>query len=162
MLPQIEFNLLDERAALPVRAHPTDAGLDLASLEDVTLGLMRRVLVRTGISVRIPAGYVGLLVPRSSLSKKNIMLTNSCGIIDADYRGELLISLMYVDTDTRTEFAKIVNHEGEGRQHIGAGERIAQLLIVPIALPEAIKYTGDTESWADTARGTGGFGSTGK
>lgn len=150
MLPQIEFKLLDDSAVLPVRAHPTDAGLDLASLEAVDLRFNLRKLVRTGLSVRIPTGYVGLLVPRSSLSKKGIMLTNSCGIIDADYRGELLVSL-------------ICNFGAAGTEaRIEAGERIAQLLIVPIALPDPIKYTGNDDDWTNTTRGTGGFGSTGK
>jgi dUTP pyrophosphatase len=117
---------------------------------------MQRTLVKTGVSVRIPAGYVGLLVPRSSLSKKNIILTNSCGIIDADYRGELLISLMYVNKACEEGYGPV------GHSHIEAGERIAQLLIVPIALPEPIKYTGNDDDWTNTARGTGGFGSTGK
>lgn len=160
MLPTIEFKILDERASLPVRAHPTDAGLDLASLNDVNLNLMERSLVKTGLSVRIPTGYVGLLVPRSSLSKKNIMLTNSCGIIDADYRGELLISLMYVNKDDTTDFDKSINYVPH--QHISAGERIAQLLIVPIALPEPLVYTGSYEDWNNTQRGAGGFGSTGR
>lgn len=160
MLPQIEFKLLDPRASLPVRAHPTDAGLDLASLDEVRLDLMERTLVKTGVSVRIPAGYVGLLVPRSSLSKKNIMLTNSCGIIDADYRGELLISLMHVNKDDTSEFARNILYVPHA--HIQASERIAQLLIVPIALPDAIKYTGSDEDWNNTQRGVGGFGSTGK
>lgn len=160
MLPQLEFKLLDPRASLPVRAHPTDAGLDLAALESASLDLMQRTLVRTGLSVRIPAGYVGLLVPRSSLSKKNIMLTNSCGIIDADYRGELLISLMYVNKDDTTEFGRSVNYVPH--THIEAGERIAQLLIVPIAVPEPLVYTGSDGDWSNTQRGAGGFGSTGK
>lgn len=154
MLPQIEFKLLDERASLPVRGHPTDAGLDLAALEYTILDFNQRVLVRTGLSVRIPAGYVGLLVPRSSLSKKGIMLTNSCGILDAPYRGELLISLVY-------NFQASQEHDTEVA-FINPGERIAQILIVPIALPDAIKYTGSDTNWNNTARGTGGFGSTGK
>lgn len=150
MLPTIEFKILDDRASLPVRAHPTDAGLDLAALEAVDLRFNLRKLVRTGLSVRIPSGYVGLLVPRSSLSKKGVMLTNSCGIIDADYRGELLVSLINNFSAPMTD------------ARIEAGERIAQLLIVPIALPEPFVYTGSDEDWNNTQRGAGGFGSTGR
>lgn len=140
---------------IPKRAHPTDAGLDLAARDEVTLDVRKRVLVKTGVQVRIPKGYVGLLVPRSSLSKNNIILTNSCGVIDSDYRGELLVSLMYLGTPDN--FGNIEDH-----RHISKGERIAQLLIVPIALPSVKVIYEDDEDWNDTARGTGGFGSTGK
>lgn len=138
----------------PVRAHATDAGADLISTEDVELLAGIRYLVKTGVSVKIPNGYVGLLVPRSSLSKRNILMTNSIGIIDSDYRGEIMASLLYrgVRSDdfvARGEVDKI---------RIDAGERIVQLLIVPIVLAEFIPFEGE---WDDTERGSGGFGSTG-
>lgn len=133
---------------LPVRAFASDAGLDLSSKEAVFLKPNERTLVKTGVKVRIPEGYVGLLVPRSSLSKDEIILTNSVGIIDSTYRGEILASLKYVGTE-------------EGKV-ITAGQRIVQLLIVPIALPTVEVVDEDDETWNATDRGIGGFGSTGK
>lgn len=155
LLNELEVRLVGSYAKEPLRAHPTDAGLDLAAREEVLLDVRKRVLVSTGVQVRIPKGYVGLLVPRSSLSKNNIILTNSCGVIDSDYRGELLVSLMYLgNPETGIGI--------EDHRHISRGERIAQLLVVPIALPEVKVVYEDDEDWNNTERGTGGFGSTGK
>lgn len=140
---------LSPGAVTPSRANPTDAGIDLSTLETTTLPAMCRVLVRTGVSVKIPAGSVGLLVPRSSLSKNGIVMTNSIGVIDADYRGELLASLMYV------------GNGGVPAVTIPKGERIVQLIIMPIWLPTLETYSGSEEEWVDTDRGVGGFGSTG-
>jgi dUTP pyrophosphatase len=144
----IETKLTDPSLA-PVRANPTDAGLDLKSAYDVTLTKGVRTLVGTGVQVKIPVNHVGLLVARSSLSKKNIILTNSVGVIDSDYRGEILASLMYLGADL-----------GELDRWIALtrGERIVQLLVVPIALPTPVYGEQD---WFDTERGVGGFGSTG-
>lgn len=138
---------LDYESQIPTRANPTDAGLDLRAAQNVwTTSVGERVLVKTGVRVKIPVGHVGLLVARSSLSKKGWTLSNSIGIIDSDYRGELLVS-MYKFTTGET---------------ISQGERIAQLLIVPIALPTVEVFTGTDEEWVDTQRGTGGFGSSGQ
>lgn len=137
-----------ERSALePIRANPTDAGLDLRSKVSVTLCKGNRVLVGTGVQARIPAGYAGFLVPRSSLSKKDIIMMNSIGIIDAAYRGELLACLMYVGPHDWVTIDK--------------DERIVQLVIVPVALPDVLVRYEDDEKWNDTSRGVGGFGSTG-
>lgn len=142
--------LVNDISHLPVRAHPLDAGADLVAAQDTILPFGVRVLVKTGVSVKIPAGSVGLLVPRSGLSKDYIVMTNSIGIIDSDYRGELLASLMFI---------------GDPREHtklehvIKAGTRIVQLLVIPISLPVFEVFSGD--NWTDTERGTGGFGSTG-
>ena len=147
MVSDLEVRL--ERSDLePTRANPTDAGLDLRSKFDVFLELGKRTLVGTGVQVKIPPGYVGFLIPRSSLSKRGIVMTNSIGVIDSDYRGEIMASLMYT------------GHEGP--QVIASGERIVQLVIVPSALPEVLVRYQDDEDWNDTARGVGGFGSTGK
>jgi dUTP pyrophosphatase len=131
----------------PSRANPTDAGLDLRADGEYNIVHGERTLVNTGVSAKIPVGYVGLLVPRSSLSKEGIMMTNSVGVIDADYRGPIMASL----TSTRNCGSTI--HKGD---------RIVQLLIVPIAVPELEVFEGTDEEWVDTARGLGGFGSTGK
>lgn len=138
-----------ERSELvPVRANPTDAGLDLRSKQDVVLARGNRVLVGTGVQVRIPPGYVGFLLPRSSLSKKHVVMLNSVGVIDSDYRGEIMACLNYTGSE---DWVKLDRNE-----------RIVQLVVVPIALPEVLVRYQDDEQWNDTSRGTGGFGSTGK
>ena len=144
-----ELQVRLERSELePTRANPTDAGLDLRSKNTVHLEPGKRTIVGTGVQVKIPAGYVGLLVPRSSLSKRSVAMTNSIGVIDADYRGELMASLVYwgLEADCAIE----------------QGERFAQLLVVPIALPDVLVRYQDDKTWNDTTRGIGGFGSTGK
>lgn len=135
---------------MPRRANSTDAGLDLKAKEEYLLLPFQRVLVGTGVSVKIPVGHFGMLVPRSSLSKNNIILTNSVGIIDADYRGEIIASLMFIPN-------MIHDHK-----HIDKDERIVQLVIVPCVLMDAREWGGTDYDWFDTERGSGGFGSTGK
>ena len=129
----------------PVRAHPTDAGMDLtAQIEDeaITIDAMESALVGTGIKVAIPPGHVGLVVVRSSLGiKRRIGLANDVGIIDSDYRGEIKLALQ---------------NRSPGKQTINRGERVAQLIITPISLDPWQEAPLDT-----TERGTGGFGSTG-
>ena len=132
---------------IPTRSNPTDAGLDLRCKEDVILQPGLRYLVKTGVSVKIPAYHVGLLFPRSSLSKYGITMTNSVGVIDSDYRGEIMASLMY---------------HGEDHWKLIKGERIVQLVITPVLLPKPYLVTCTDEEWLTTTRGAGGFGSTGK
>jgi dUTP pyrophosphatase len=147
MLNELQVRI--ERSELePTRANLTDAGLDLRSKETVHLEPGKRVLVGTGVQVKIPPGYVGFLVPRSSLSKRNVAMTNSIGIIDSDYRGEIMASLVYWGSPAPCVIEK--------------NERFAQLVIVPVALPDVLVRYQDDEQWNDTARGIGGFGSTGK
>jgi dUTP pyrophosphatase len=129
---------------MPSRAHPGDAGLDLHALEPVELAPGARAAVGTGIAVEIPEGSAGLVLPRSGLAARHgIALVNAPGLIDAGYRGELRVLLLNTDRDATFRAA--------------AGERIAQLVIVRVAL-------GDVEEAAELAgsdRGAGGFGSTG-
>lgn len=142
---------LEHPACMPTRANPTDAGLDLRCKQTVVLQTGVRTLVATGVSVKIPRGYVGLLFPRSSLSKSGITMTNSVGVIDSDYRGEILASLQFNGLpDNHSEI------------EIPAGERIVQLVVVPIlsVIPAVDDYS--DEEWFDTKRGAGGFGSTGR
>ena len=138
----------------PTRANPTDAGLDLCAAETSYIQAHRRKLVGTGVSVKIPPGFVGFLVPRSSLSKQGLILTNSVGVIDSDYRGEIMASLMYIPNH--------VDHEVVTWQKIEQYQRIVQLVILPIALPIIQEWEGTDEEWIDTNRGVGGFGSTGR
>ena len=127
----------------PHRAHPTDAGADLCLAHSVVLQPGDRKLADTGVHVAIPAGYVGLLVPRSSLPHKyGVTLANSPGIIDSDYRGEIKLNLLNIDRK------QVI---------LPAGQRVAQLLIMPIALAQ-FRYSA---ALPPTVRGDGGHGSTG-
>lgn len=130
-------------AELPTRAHPTDAGLDLAPSETTHIAPGVVTLVPTGIAVAIPEGHVGILAARSSLAVKNsLALANGVGIIDSGYRGEIKVPVIPLD----------------GCHNIAqAGYSIAQLLILPIALPTVEVVT----ELPDSERGAGAFGSTG-
>ncbi len=138
----------------PEYATKDSAGLDLAAKEDTLLTLGVRTLVKTGIHVEIPKGYFGMLVPRSSLSKRHIYMTNSVGIIDADYRGEILASLIY--NDPYLEPLENYTHH----LHINEGERIVQLVILPV-VKVVLEDVSSLEDLESTERGQNGFGSTG-
>lgn len=141
----LPIRLLHPDAVPPRRAHESDAGLDLCCLEPVRLAPGERARVRTGIAVAIPLGHAGLVVPRSGLADRHgVALVNAPGTIDAGYRGELQVLLLNTDR-TATFVAE-------------AGERIAQLLVVPVATPEVI----EVDALGDTRRGVGGFGSSGR
>ena len=150
--PYVNLEYLAEEDRLkPVRSHEYDAGLDLFANDNYDLEPGVRTLVNTGVRVKIPRGYVGILTPRSSLSKnRKIIMTNSVGIIDSDYRGDLMASLCYLGGDSVTS---------KDIAYIDKYEKIVQLVIVPIKLTKLI--VGKEYSWADTERGIGGFGSTG-
>lgn len=136
---------LNENAVLPTRAHEGDAGLDLYACESAHIGPGERWSIGTGVAVEIPDGHAGLVLPRSGLAKKNgITLVNSPGLIDAGYRGEIRVLLL--NTDPAEVF------------RVAPGDRIAQLVIVPIALAEPV----EREALAESARGEGGFGSSGR
>jgi dUTP diphosphatase len=135
---------LDERARLPTRAYAHDAGLDLHALEPVELGPGDRLSVRTGIAIEIPPGQAGLVLPRSGLAERHgIALVNAPGLIDAGYRGELRVLLL--NTDRVAPFT------------ISAGDRIAQLVLVRVDVPQVA----EVEELALSERGTDGFGSSG-
>ena len=140
----LPFQRLSDGAVLPQAAHPGDAGLDLRSTIDVKVGPGERAMIPTGVAVAIPRGYAGLVLPRSGLaSKHGLTLANAPGLIDPGYRGELICALVNLDPSAPVAIA--------------AGDRIAQLVI--IAVPEV--QPGWAESLPDSARGQGGFGSTG-
>jgi dUTP pyrophosphatase len=140
---------LDPDLPLPRRAHDGDAGVDLYSAEDVDLAAGQRALVRTGVAVAIPLGTVGLIHPRSGLAARaGLSIVNSPGTIDAGYRGEIKVALINLDPST-----PIAVHRGD---------RIAQLLVQPVELPQLVEVTSfDEAGLADTARGDGGHGSSG-
>jgi dUTP pyrophosphatase len=141
----LRFSKLKEGAIPPTRAHEGDAGLDLYACEAAHLGPGERWSVGTGIAVEIPDGHAGLVLPRSGLAREHgISLVNSPGLIDSGYRGE--VRALLLNTDPAEVF------------RIEPGDRIAQLLITPIALPTPV----EAEALAESARGEGGFGSSGR
>jgi dUTP pyrophosphatase len=136
---------LKENAVLPTRAHEGDAGLDLYACEVAHIGPGERWGVGTGVAVEIPDGHAGLILPRSGLARDHgISLVNAPGLIDSGYRGELRVLLL--------------NNDPAEIFRIAAGDRIAQLVLVPVALATPVAAPGLAES----ARGEGGFGSSGR
>ena len=141
---ELRFVKLSEKATLPTRAHDNDAGLDLHAAESARLAPGARVSVGTGLAVQIPEGVGGLVLPRSGMAiKHGVTLVNSPGLIDPGYRGEVRVLLL--NTDPTLEF------------QISPGDRIAQLLLVPVVHATPL----NAEALDDSTRGEGGFGSTG-
>lgn len=140
---------LTDKSLMPTRSNPTDAGLDLRASEGTFINPATPTLINTGVAVQIPTGFVGLVFSRSGLAKHGVTLSNSVGVIDSDYRGNIMVSMM-------------CNAEDFDDVFIAKGDRIAQLVIIPIVLPQVWVVDEDDEEWLNTARGTGGFGSTGK
>jgi dUTP pyrophosphatase len=139
------FTRLAEAAQPPTRAHEADAGYDLRAAEAATLPPGARTSVGTGIAVAIPPGHAGLVLPRSGLAARHgIALVNAPGLIDSGYRGELRVLLLNTDRGETFE--------------IGPGDRIAQLVVVAVEDAELA----EVDSLEATARGEGGFGSTGR
>jgi dUTP pyrophosphatase len=141
---ELPVTLLRDGARLPTRAHDGDAGLDLHAAEAVTIGPGERAAVHTGIAVEIPPGHAGLVLPRSGLAERHgISLVNAPGLVDSGYRGELRVLLLNTDRNEPFE--------------IHPGDRIAQLLLTPFAEAEPL----EADELAASARGDGGFGSSG-
>jgi len=136
----LSVKLLDDRAKLPVKAYSNDAGFDIFSLEDAVLSPDRVNVLSTGLAFEIPIGYFGLLMSRSSAAI-NSGIDNIAGVIDSDYRGEIKIVVTTMRMVT-----------------ISAGEKIAQLIIIPTPQIE-IKRSYNLHP---TERGQNGFGSSGK
>ncbi len=145
MKQTVNYKKLDPRAVQPTYGSEAAAGADLYALLDtpLTIAAGKTMLVHTGIAMEIPVGFVGLICARSGLAtKRGLAPANKVGVIDADYRGELMVAL---------------HNHGAVDQTIEHGERIAQLMLVPYLTAE---YT-LVDELSDTARGEGGFGSTG-
>ncbi len=143
---QIPIKKLDDTAIIPVYSSASAAGADLYSLPsvgDIVIGAGKTVFVRTGVAMAIPDGYVGLICARSGLAcKSGLAPANKVGVIDSDYRGEIMVALH--------------NHSDTERT-VSGGDRVAQLLIMPV---EQARFD-VVDDLDDTARGIGGFGSTG-
>lgn len=143
---KVNFIKLNENAKAPTYGSEFAAGADLYACEggEVTIAAGETKLIHTGLALEIPEGYAGLIYARSGIAtKRGLAPANKVGVIDSDYRGEIMVSLY--------------NHSGQP-QSIADGERIAQLVITPFL---SVEYT-ETEALSDTKRGDGGFGSTGK
>lgn len=141
----MRFARLSEAALEPVRAQDGDAGYDLHACEAATLAPGARDSVGTGIAIELPAGSAGLVLPRSGLAARHgISVVNAPGLIDSGYRGEIRVLLL--NTDRSEAFV------------VSVGDRIAQLVVVRVETPPLA----ETETLGESARGAGGFGSTGR
>ena len=142
---KLRYALLHEDARPPGRAYDDDAGLDLHAAEAASLRPGERASVGTGLALEIPAGWAGLVVPRSGLATRHgIALVNAPGLIDPGYRGEVRVLLL--NTDRAETF------------QVDLGDRVAQLLLVRFEVPQLE----EAEALDPTARAQGGFGSTGR
>ena len=145
-MEKIAVKRLREGAILPSFGSEGAAGADLyACLEhDVTILPGETVFVPTGLAMELPRGYAGLVYARSGMAcKRGLAPANKVGVIDSDYRGEFIVAL---------------HNHGAEKQIISNAERIAQLVITPVLIPEYV----EAEDLSETSRGSGGFGSTGK
>lgn len=141
---QLAVKLLRPDARAPARTRPGDAGFDLRAVEAFTLEPGQRALVPTGVAIALPPGHAGLVTPRSGLAiKHGISVVNGPGLVDPNYRGELMVVLVNLGDETF---------------HGDPGDRIAQLLIIPFAAPPIAIV----DALDDTERGTSGFGSSGR
>ncbi|MCR5976300.1 dUTP diphosphatase [Gordonia jinghuaiqii] len=144
-LPPIAVRRLDPDLPLPTRAHPGDAGVDLCSTIDLELPTGRRQLVGTGIAIALPFGTVGLIHPRSGLAARaGLSIVNAPGTVDAGYRGEIKVCLINLDPEQSISISR--------------GDRIAQLVVQRVELPDFVEVEVFDDS---TSRGDGGHGSSG-
>ncbi len=145
-MPTISVKKLDERAVLPAYGSAYAAGADLYAVTDGEVQFLpgETKLIKTGLAMEIPEGYAGLIYARSGLaSKRGLAPANKVGVVDADYRGEVMVAL---------------HNHSNAVQSISCGERIAQLVVAPFL---KVDFE-EREALGDTVRGAGGFGSTGK
>lgn len=140
---KIKVKRLNELAMLPTKAHATDAGFDLYATSK-TYDNDGNVVYGCGLAFEIPEGYMGLVFPRSSNAKKSLLLSNSVGVIDAGYRGEVTAKFKRLYPISQGEYA--------------IGERFAQLIVMPIPDVEFEL----AEELSESERGVGGYGSSGK
>ena len=142
---KVNFKMLSDGATAPAYATEYAAGADLYNLKDTAVTLLpgETKLIHTGIALEIPEGYAGLIFARSGLAaKRGLAPANKVGVIDSDYRGEIMVAL---------------HNHGKEKQTVDGGERVAQISIVPFLKAEFK----ESDSLTETVRGEGGFGSTG-
>ena len=141
---EIKVKKLDDRAVIPTRGSSMAAGLDLYAVDGVSVGAGETVLVHTGIALAIPEGYAGFIYARSGIAtKRGLAPANKVGVIDADYRGEIMVAL---------------HNHSTAAQAVDAGERVAQLVVAPFLPVELVL----ADALDETERAAGGFGSTGE
>lgn len=155
----MQVKKLHKDAVVPVRAHATDAGLDLYSVEDATIFPGQTVKVKTGIALAIPEGKVGLIWPRSSLGSKGLDVM--AGVVDSSYRGEVIVCLYNgnpgcVVAGGHASIPMDISHENV--IYLPKGSKIAQILIQDVCLCQPV----EVDELGETVRGQGGFGSTDK
>ncbi len=146
----VKFKKLHPDAVTPTKAHDTDAGYDITAISK-TQDIDGNYVYGTGIAVEIPAGYFGDLRPRSSNAKRQLILANSCGVIDAGYRGEILFKFKRLE-QYYTSYKRHDNPVWE------VGDRIGQLIILPLPDVELVEVS----ELSDSERGAGGYGSSGE
>lgn len=140
----LKFKKINPDAIIPAYAHPSDAGMDIRSVEDLTIPAGKRALVHTGLVMALPPRYEAQVRPRSGLALKHgITVLNTPGTIDAGYRGEVGV---------------ILANFGDDDFKVSKGDKIAQVVIAPVTQPDEIV---EIEEIDETDRGAGGFGSTG-
>ena len=147
---KVKIKKLDERAVVPSYAKKGDAGLDFTAV-NISKDNVGNITYHTGLAIEIPEGYVGLLFPRSSISKKQQFLTNSVGVIDSGYRGEIMAKFKPVMGSYESILDLFESNEYQ------VGDKIVQLIILPY--PQ-IEFE-EVEELSETERGYGGFGHTG-
>jgi dUTP pyrophosphatase len=140
---KVNIKRLNEKAVIPSYAKENDAGLDLTATSKTPEG--KNTVYGTGLAIEIPPGYVGLLFPRSSISRCDLSLTNAVGVVDAGYRGEIMFKFKRTNND------RIFND-------YSIGDKIGQLLILPYPKIELV----EAKELSDSERGSGSYGSTGK
>ena len=147
---KVRIKKLNEGAIVPSYSKQGDAGMDLTAI-NISKDNVGNITYHTGLAIEIPEGYVGLLFPRSSVSKKQQFLTNGVGVIDSSYRGEIMAKFKPVMGSYETILELFESNEYE------IGDRVVQLLIIPYPQIELE----EVEELSDTERGHSGFGSTG-
>ena len=166
--PMIPFVKSDPDVPNPRYAHEGDAGMDLCATEDVTLLPGESCKMGSGISVAIPEGFAGFVLPRSGLGCKGLVVKNNVGLIDSTYRGEIGLTLFnnnpthvwihsLHDKTMNAVYTIDAHNEPVGTIHVHKGDRVAQLVILPVASATMV----EVDELDSTSRGAGGFGSSG-
>lgn len=153
---EIKIKKLTDNAVMPFKANPTDAGFYLTATS-CTMDEYGSMVYGTGIAVEVPEGYVGLVFPHSSICKKDIMLTNSVGVINSGFIAEIKVKFKPTNLFNYYD-GSIITESPIGDNMYCIGERIAQLIIMPIPKIEFV----EADELSESERGTGGYGSSGK
>ena len=172
MTMKVKIKKSNPNAVIPSYAKPGDAGLDLTAISAYYDEEEDCIVYNTGLQIEIPEGYVGLLYPRSSIADRDILLSNSVGVIDSGYRGDIKLKFALTPSYTScdvdlvneclySEYAELPFKDGDENSYVYAysvGERVAQLIIMPIPTIELE----ESKELSNTERGAGGYGSSGK